>query len=449
MSAAAPRRSSSTFASLAIRNYRVWFFGALVANVGTWMQRVAQDWLVLTELTDHSGFAVGVVTALQFAPAVVLTPFAGVLADRVDPRRLLMLTQALLGVLAAVLGVLVLSGVAQLWHVYLLALGLGVVSALDAPARQVFVSELVPPERLGNAVSLNSASFNAARLVGPAVAGLAIAAIGTGWVFVVNAVSFAATIAAMLLMRVSELQHLPRAPRAPGALRAGIAYVRGRSDIVVILSVLFVVACLGLNFQLTSAVMATEVFGQGAGEYGLLGSVLAIGSLTGALLAARRVRPRVRLVVGAAFGFGVSSGLMALAPTFELYAVAAIAVGFSSLTMITAANTAIQMSVDPAMRGRVMSLYVLVLFGATPLGSPVVGWIAEHWGGRWSIGVGAIASMLVAVVAALWARRRWGIEVTYALRPRPHLQLTSPEERAAREQARVDAEAAETATRAA
>lgn len=438
---------STTFASLSIRNYRIWFFGALVANVGTWMQRIAQDWLVLTELTDNSGFAVGIVTALQFVPSVFLTPLAGVLADRFDPRKLLIVTQAALGALAAILGVLVLGGHAELWHVYVLALALGVASAFDAPARQVFVSELVPPERLGNAVGLNSASFNAARLIGPGIAGLAIAAIGTGWVFVVNAISFAATIGAMLLMRTSELQHLERSPRGRGQLRAGVRYVRRRSDIVVILAVLFVVAALGLNFQLTSAVMATEVFGKAADGYGILGSVLAIGSLAGALMAARRVRPRVRLVLGAAFGFGVSSTLMALAPTYELFALATIPVGFFSLTMITAANTAIQLSTDPEMRGRVMSLYVLVLFGATPVGSPVVGWVAEAWGGRWSILVGSISAMIVAAAAAAWSRRRWGVEVTYERRPRPHLVFTHREEREAREQAQIDAAADESGSR--
>ncbi|MFV0253588.1 MAG: MFS transporter [Beutenbergiaceae bacterium] len=439
---------TNTFASLRIRNYRIWFVGALVANIGTWMQRVAQDWLVLTELTDNSGFAVGVVTALQFAPAVVLTPVAGVLADRIDPRRLLIATQSLLGVLAAILGVLVLAGHAQLWQVYLLALGLGVVAAFDAPARQVFVSELVPAERLGNAVSLNSASFNTARLIGPAVAGLTIAAVGTGWVFVVNAISFAGTIAAMLAMRSAELQHLQRSPRTSGQLRAGLRYVRNRGDIRVILVVLFVVACLGLNFQLTSAVMATEVFGKGPGEYGLLGSTLAIGSVTGALLAARRVRPRVRLVIAAAFGFGIAATVMALAPTYELYVLATIPVGFFSLTMITSANSAIQLGTDPVMRGRVMSLYILVLFGSTPLGSPIIGWIAENWGGRAAILVGSISAIIVAVGAALWTRRHWSVEVSYERRPRPHLVFTTGEERQAREQAQLDVASEETGGRA-
>lgn len=418
------------FTSLKFFNYRIWFAGALVANVGTWMQRVAQDWYVFNELTDSSGVAVGVVTALQFAPTVVLTPLAGLLADRVNRRKLLMVCQGALGLLAAVLGVLILLDAVTLGHMYIFALALGVIAAFDAPARQAFVSELVPPENLANAVGLNSASFNAARLIGPAVAGLSIAAVGTGWVFVINAVSFAGTIGAMMLMRTDLLQRVTPASRDVGALgqlREGVDYVLRRTDIQVIMAVMLVTSSLGLNFQLTSTVMASEVFGKGAGEYGLLGSVLAIGSLAGALMAARRSRPRVRLVIGAAFAFGVTSGLMALAPTFELYAVAAVFVGFSSLTMITAANTVIQLSTEPNMRGRVMSLYLLVFLGSTPVGSPIVGWIAEEWGGRWSIGVGAIASVLVAVAAAWWAKSHWGVEVTYRLRQRPHLAVTHPQ----------------------
>src|SRR5690625_3392057 len=285
----------------------MWFIGALIANIGTWMQRIAQDWLVLTELTDNSGFAVGIVTALQFIPTIFLTPVAGVLTDRLNRRRILIFTQTALGVLAAALGAMVLAGVAELWHVYVFALLLGVVSAFDAPARQVFVSELVPGPQLANAVGLNSASFNAARLIGPAVAGLGIAAVGTGWIFIFNAATFAATIGAMLAMRVADLRTPPPNPRAKGQLREGLAYVRHRSDIVTIMATIFIVSALGMNFQLTSAVMAREVFERGAGEYGLLGSIMAIGSLAGALAAARRTRPRVRLVLGSAFGFGVRS----------------------------------------------------------------------------------------------------------------------------------------------
>lgn len=325
----------STFSSLRFRGYRLWFAGALVSNVGTWMQRVAQDWLVLTVLTDNSGVAVGITTALQFGPVLLLTPLAGLLADRVDRRRMLMVTQSSIGALAALLGVLVLSGHAELWQVYLAAAGLGVASAFDGPVRQTFVAELVPGAQLSNAVGLNAASFNAARLVGPAVAGVAIAAVGTGWVFVINALSMLGTVGALYAMRPADLHHVPSAPRQPGQLREGLRYVRSRRDVLAIMVVVGVVSTFGLNFQLTSAMMARVEFGQEAGAYGLLGSVLAIGSLAGALLAARRERPRVRLVVGAAFGFGVATGVQALMPTFWSYALAGIPVGLASLTMLT------------------------------------------------------------------------------------------------------------------
>lgn len=417
---------SPTFASLRYYNYRLWFGAALVANVGTWMQRVAQDWLVLTVLTDHSGVAVGVVTALQFAPVLFLSAWAGVVSDRVDRRKLLMFTQTALGVLALALGALVLSGKAELWHVYIFATLLGCVTAFDNPVRQTFVAEMVPAEKLSNAVGLNSAGFNAARLVGPGLAGLLIAAFGPSWMFIINGLTFAAVIFAMTRMRVSELHRLPIAPRARGQIREGLRYVKNRTDIIVIMVVVCVVSTFGLNFQLTSAVMATEEFGKGAGEYGILGSILAIGSLAGALLAARRERPRVRLVIGSAFAFGVAAGAMALMPTYLTYALASIPVGFASLTMMTAANSTIQMTTDPQMRGRVMALYMMVFMGATPIGSPIVGWIAEAFGPRWSIGIGSITAILVAVGAAIWTRRNWDYTVKYQMFQRPHVEVTYP-----------------------
>lgn len=415
---------SPTFASLRYYNYRLWFGAALVANVGTWMQRVAQDWLVLTVLTDNSGTAVGIVTALQFLPVLALSAWAGVLADRVDRRKLLVITQTALGVLALALGALVLSGYAELWHVYVFAALLGCVTAIDNPVRQTFVAEMVPKEKLSNAVGLNSAGFNAARLVGPGLAGLLIAAFGPGWLFIVNGLTFAAVIVAMTRMRTSELNRLPVAVRAKGQIREGVRYVRNRSDIVVIMCVVCVVSTFGLNFQLTSAVMATAEFGKGAGEYGILGSILAIGSLAGALLAARRERPRVRLVIGSAFAFGVSTGLMAIMPTYWTYALMSIPVGFSSLTMLTAANSTIQMTTEPQMRGRVMALYMMVFLGATPIGSPVVGWIAETYGARWAIGIGSITALVVAAGAALWTKRNWDYTVRYQVFHRPHVEVT-------------------------
>jgi MFS family permease len=411
----------STFSSLKFYNYRLWFAGALVANVGTWMQRVAQDWLVLTVLSHNSSFAVGITTALQFLPFLLFAPIGGLLADRVDRRKLLIATQSTMGLLAFGLGALVLTGNVQLWQVYAFAFGLGVVATIDAPVRQTFVAALVPADKLSNAVGLNSASFNAARLIGPGVGGLLIAGVGPGWVFIINGLSFAATILALTQMRSSELRRMPVSPRRKGQVREGIRYVRGRTDIIVIMVVIGVVSMFGLNFQLTSATMARTVFDKGAGEYGILGSILAIGSLAGALLAARRDRPRVRLVVGAAFGFGIAAGALALAPTYGSFALLCIPVGLASLTMMTAANATIQMSTEPEMRGRVMSLYMMVFQGATPIGSPIVGWIGQQFGARWSIGIGSVTALLVSVGAGIWVVRHWNVQVRYKIASRPHL----------------------------
>jgi MFS family permease len=326
--------------------------------------------------------------------------------------------------------VLVLSGAAELWHVYVFATLLGVVSAIDGPVRQTFVAQLVPTKRLANAVGLNSTSFNAARLIGPGVAGLLIAVVGTGWVFVINGIAFGAVIISLTRMR--DLRALPVASRAKGQIREGLAYIRGRSDIVVIMVVMGVVSMFGLNFQLTSAMMARVEFGRGASEYGILGSVLAIGSLAGALLAARRERPRVRLVLGAAFAFAFAMGIQAVMPTYLGYLLMCIPVGFASLTMLTSANAAIQLSVPPELRGRVMSIYVLVVLGTTPLGSPVVGWVGETFGPRYAVLIGAVATLLVALIATVWAYRTWHVRVRARLSrshriPRPYLQVTYPD----------------------
>lgn len=416
---------SRTFASLRIFNYRLWFAGALVSNVGTWMQRVAQDWLVLTVLTNESGVAVGITTSLQFLPFLLLSAWAGVLADRFDHRKLLLATQIGQGVLGLGLAALTLLGHIELWHVYVFAFGLGVVAAIDGPARQTFVSDLVAKDDLQNAVALNSTSFNAARLIGPGVAGLLIAAVGTGWVFLINALTYGATIIALLAMRSSELHPQDRASRRRGQVREGMRYMRRRPDLMIITIVVGVVAAMGLNFQLTSAMMAATEFGRGAGEYGILGSVTAIGSLAGSLMAARRREARLRLVVGSAFAFGVAAGAMALMPTYPLYVLSCIPVGFTALTMITSANAAVQLSTSPLMRGRVMALYMMVFLGTTPFGSPIVGWIGEHWGPRWSIGVGAIAAIAVAVLAAGWVIRYASLTVTYQ-RSRPFVRVRYP-----------------------
>jgi MFS family permease len=413
-----------TFRSLSVRNYRIWATGALVSNVGTWMQRVAQDWLVLTELTHDSAVAVGVTTALQFGPQLVLNPITGSVADRVPQRALLMATQALSGLWALLLGLLVLLGDPQLWQVYVLAGLLGVTAAFDAPVRQTFVTGLVPPEQLSNAVGLNSASFHAARLIGPGVAGLLIAAIGSGWVFLLNAVTFAATLASLASMRRSELREVPRRRRGPGAMREGLAYVRHRPDILLILLVVGVVGSFGLNFQMTTALMARVEFHRGAESYGLLSSIMAIGSLAGALLAARRERPRLRLVVGAALAFGVFAVLASLMPSYWAFALALIPLGLSSLTLMTAANAAVQMTTEPELRGRVMALYMAVFAGTTPIGAPIVGWVGETFGPRWSIAIGGVAAFVAVAAVVAVVSRRSDVRLRYRLHEHPHLLLT-------------------------
>ena len=399
--------ASPVFASLAVRNYRLWAAGSLVSNTGTWMQRVAQDWLVLTVLTDESAVALGVVTALQFGPALLLGQLAGIAADRLPQRALLMATQALSGVWALLLGVLVVTGSAELWSVYVLAGLLGTTSAFDGPVRLTFVASLVGPDRLANAVALNSASFNAARLVGPGAAGLLIAAVGTGPVFLVNAATFAATCLALAALRSAEIEPLPRARRGRGATREALASVRRRPDVVLVLLVVGLVSAFGLNFPMTTALMARVEFARGPAEFGLLGSVLAIGSLTGALLAARRRAPTIRLVVGAAAAFGASALLAAVMPTYATFALALVPVGMSALTVLTAANALVQTTTEPALRGRVVALYMTVLVGTTPIGAPAIGWLAEVAGPRWAIAAGGLTALAAAAVAgAVLLRRR-------------------------------------------
>ena len=404
---------SPTFRSLSVRNYRLYASGAVVSNIGTWMQRVAQDWLVL-QLTNNNGTALGITTGLQFLPILLLSPYAGLIADRFPKRRLLQVTQLMLAVPALLLGVLAVTGVAESWHVYVLAFVFGIGAAFDAPARQSFVSEIVGPEDLTNAVGLNSASFNLARMIGPALAGLLIAALGsgvqaTGAVIIVNAVSYGAVILSLQRMRERDLHPAKREERHKGMIRDGVRYTLARPDLMLILTIVFFAGTFGLNFQLTSALMATEVFHEGAGEYGLLGTTLAIGSLTGALLAARRTRVRHRLVILAAVAFGVAEIVAGLLPSYVAFAIWTPVIGLCSLTMITAANATFQMSVAPAMRGRVMALYMMVFMGGTPIGSPIVGWVGEQFGARWTLIGGGAATILGTALAVLIFSRAKGL----------------------------------------
>lgn len=402
---------SPTFRSLANHNYRLYAAGGVVSNTGTWMQRVAQDWLVLQ--LSSSGSALGITTGLQFLPILLFSAYAGVIADRFPKRRMLQVTQAAMAVPALVLGVLALTGTAQTWHVYILAFVFGIGTAFDAPARQSFVSEMVAPDDLTNAVGLNSASFNVARIVGPAAAGGLIALFGsgvraTGLVIVLNAVSYAAVIYALQRMRESELDSPELVRRGKGLIRDGLRYVRGRPDLMLILAIVFFAGTFGMNFQMTSALMATEVFDKGAGEYGILGSTMAVGSLAGALFAARRIGvPRKRLVIAAGLAFAVVEVAMGLMPSYLTFMLLTPVLGVSVLTMITAANASVQLGTTPMMRGRVMALYMMIFMGGTPLGAPVVGWVGEEFGARWTlIGGGAITFVGIVVAALLygWAR---------------------------------------------
>ncbi len=388
-----------TLRSLNGFNYRVWAGGALVSNVGTWMQRTAQDWLVLTELTHNNATSVGVVMALQFGPQLLLLPLTGFAADHFDRRKLLIATQASMGVLALGLGLLTVTGLVQLWHVYVFAFLLGCVGAFDSPARQTFVSELVAEANLSNAVALNSTSFNAARMIGPAIAGVLIAGFGTGWAFLINAVSFAAVIGSLKALRIDELHPSVRASRTRGSLAEGFRYVWRRADIKAVLLMLFLIGTFGLNFPIFIATMSVSVFHVGATEYGFLTSMMAIGSVAGALLAARREQPYIALLLTAGTMFGIGLAVAAVMPSYWLFGLVLIAIGMSAQSFTTTANSIVQLSTEPAMRGRVMAIYFAIILGCTPIGAPIVGWVADALGPRWALGVGALSGFAAAVVA--------------------------------------------------
>ena len=396
---------SPTFSALAVRNYRIYILGAIVSNTGTWMQRIGQDWLVL-QLTD-SGTALGVTTGLQLLPALLFSPIAGVVADRVPKRTVLRFTQVAMAVPAAILGLMAVTGVVEAWHVYVLAFLFGIGTAFDAPARQSFVVEIVGAKDLSNAVGLNSASFNLARMIGPAVAGLLIAALGSGvgaagWVILINAVSYLAVLMSLQLLDGSRLTPSEVTGSRKHAVRDGVAYVRSRPDLVLILTCVFFVGTFGMNFQMTSALMATEVFHKGAGEYGLLASIMAFGSLAGALLAARRTKPRLRFVVLAGAAFSVVEIVSGLMPTYLTYAAVLPLLGLCALTMVTSANATIQLTSSPMMRGRVAALYLMVFLGGTPLGSPLVGWVGETFGARWMLIGGGGVTLIGIALGTAW-----------------------------------------------
>ncbi|MFI7297359.1 MFS transporter [Streptomyces sp. NPDC050121] len=387
------------FSSLSIRNYRLFFLGQVVSNIGTWMQRIAQDWLVLS-LTG-SATAVGITTALQFLPMLLFGLYGGVLVDRLPKRRALLFTQSAMALTGIALAALTLSGQVEVWHVYVVAFAVGLATVVDNPARQSFVSEMVGPDQLQNAVSLNSANFQSARLVGPAVAGLMITSVGTGWAFLANGLSFVAPIAGLLLMRARELHVVERAPRAKGQLREGLHYVAGRPDLIWTIVLVGFIGTFGFNFPVYLSAFADDVFHAGAGSYSLFNTLMAVGSLAGALLAARRGTARMRVMIAAAVALGTMEIVASLAPSLWLFALLMAPIGMFGMTINVTANTSIQMGTDPAMRGRVMALYMMVFLGGSPVGAPIAGWVTDAYGVRAGLAAGGVISAAAAVTIGL------------------------------------------------
>ncbi|MEI5008236.1 MFS transporter [Streptomyces sp. PmtA] len=404
-----------TFSSLRVRNYRLFFTGAIVSNTGTWMARITQDWLVLS-LTGSSA-AVGITTALQFLPMLLLGLYGGVVADRYPKRLLLLFSQGALGLCGLALAVLTLSGEVRVWHVYLVAFLLGMVTVVDNPTRQSFVSEMVGPGQLRNAVSLNSANFQSARLIGPAVAGVLITAVGSGWAFLLNGLSFLAPIIGLLLMRPAELHRTERVPRGKGQLREGLKYVAGRPELIWPIVLVGFIGTFAFNFPIWLTAFADKVFHAGAGTYGLFNTLMAAGSLAGALLSARRASARLRMLLGAAALFGVLEIAAAFSPSFWLFAALLVPIGMVGLTVNVTANSSVQMATDPVMRGRVMSLYMMVFVGGTPVGAPIVGWITDTYGVRAGMATGGAVAAIAAVAIGLILVRAGGMRLKLDFRP--------------------------------
>jgi MFS family permease len=401
------------FSSLRVRNYRLFFSGQVISNIGTWMQRIAQDWLVFT-LSGNNPIALGIAVALQFTPTLLLSLWAGVLADRVDKRRLLMAIQSVVGLQAVILGVLDVTGLVTLWQVYILCVVLGCLGALEVPTRQSFVGEMVGRDQITNAVALNSSIFNMARIVGPAIAGFAITWVGTGWLFLANAATTIAVITGLALMNPDKLFRGPAIPREKGQLIEGLRYVRGRPDLMTVMVLVFFVSTFGITYFTSLAIIAANVFGTQADGYGLLSTLLAVGTFTGALMAARRGTrggPRVRLLIVAAFSLGALEFVAAFMPVYLAFGIALVPLGYATITFLNTANALVQTAVSPEMRGRVMGLYVLVLIGGNPIGGPMTGWMADTLGGRSPFYIGGAASALAAVVCAVILARRGGVRI--------------------------------------
>jgi MFS family permease len=392
-----------TFAALANPNYRSWFLGNSVSMIGTWMQIVAQSWLVL-ELTG-SATALGTVTALQTLPTLLLAPYGGVIADRLDKRRLLIGLKSSMGALALALGLLVVTDAVLLWHVYALAVGLGLASCFESPARQAFVLEMVGPDDLRNAVGLNSVLVNAARAIGPAIAGIVIAVGGIGICFLLNAVSFVAVVVALTRMDVGALRPSEPTPRAPGQLRAGLRYVRGEPGLAVPLAMMALVGCLAYEFQVVLPVVASETFDGDSTTYGFLTAAMGVGAVVGGLFVAARGRTGLRSLTGASVAFGLAMTAVALAPNLTVALLGMVLVGATSVAFMSGGNSTLQLASAPQMRGRVMALWTVAFLGSTPIGGPIAGVVSQHFGGRAGLALGAVSCFVAALMGWLVARR--------------------------------------------
>lgn len=398
-----PPRPKGTFSSLRVHNYRLYAMGQVVSNTGTWMQRIAQDWLVLS-LTGSSA-AVGVTTALQFTPLMLFGLYGGVIADRLPLRKLLVITHSALTATSLALAVLILSGHIHLWHLYTMATVLGAVTVVDTPARQSFINQIVGPDLLPNAVSLGSATFHLARLLGPLAAGGTIAAVGTGWTFLLNALSYTALIAALLLLRPGELHAAERAPRTRGQVREGLRHVGGRPDLLWPIVLTAFIGTFGYNFPVWLTAYIRHVFHAGAGAYGLLNTLTAAGALAGALLAARRTTPHRHLLAGSALVFGVLEIAAAFSPALWLFAAFLVLIGMAGLTTTVTANVQVQLATEPPFRGRTISLLRTVFMGGTPIGAPIIGWITDTQGPRAGMLTGGLISTAAAATVGLLLTR--------------------------------------------
>ncbi|MEL0622863.1 MFS transporter [Marinomonas arenicola] len=404
---------SNTFRSLANPNYRLWFSGAIPSNIGTWLQRTAQDWIVISELSDKNASAVGLVVFLQFAPQILLLPITGLTVDRVDRRKLLFITQFLMSMLALILGFLVLSNNVALWQVCACAFGLGCVAAFDAPARHAFVADVVSESELTNAVSLNSLSFNTARLVGPAIAGLLLAWVGAGWVFLINAVSFIPLLTALHLLKTRmparEVDNSVENKKSTANFLDGFRYIADHPAMRIQIIMTFLVCSLGMNFAVYLSSMTVHVFEGHAAQYGMLISIMAIGSIMGAMVTANRSKPTMLFLTLAASGFAISSMAAALSPNFISFAVALVALGLCLQMFMTSSNTLIQLSTDRRYRGRVMAVVLATAMGSTALGGPVVGAVSDLLGARWGVGIGGVLGFAAAALG-FWFMRKQGRE---------------------------------------